>query len=148
LTLELATGAFLHDIGMTVIPDEIVNKDGPLTPQEWVIMRRHPHEGRAIANRTRAFSPLVLDIIEHHQERYDGSGYPDGLRSDEIPEGARIVAIADAFDALTVQKPYWTAYSLFKALTVVRDDMATGFDRLLLRDFIFSLGQILGAPGD
>lgn len=145
--LELATGAFLHDIGMTAIPDEIVNKTGPLTPQEWVVIHRHPHEGRAIAARTRAFSPTVLDIIEYHQERYDGSGYPDGLRGDQIPEGARIVAIADTFDALTVHKPYRTAYSLFKALTIVRDEMATGFDRLLLRDFIFSLGQVLGSSG-
>ena len=145
--LELATGAFLHDIGMTAVPDEIVKKTGALTPQEWVVIRRHPHEGRAIAASTRAFSPTVLEIIEHHQERYDGSGYPDGLRGDQIGEGARIVAIADAFDALTVQKPYRTAYSLFKALTIVRDEMATGFDRLLLRDFIFSLGKVLGSAG-
>ena len=145
--LELATGAFLHDIGMTAIPDEIVNKTGPLTPQEWVVMHRHPHAGRAIAARARAFSPTILDIIEHHKERFDGSGYPDGLHGEQIPEGARIVAIADAFDALTVHKPYRTAYSLFKALTIVRDEMATGFDRLLLRDFISALGRVLGSAG-
>lgn len=144
--LDLGTAAFLHDVGMTAIPEAIVQKPGPLAPPEWVTMRRHPHEGRALAARGGNISWSVQDAIVHHQERFDGSGYPDGLRGEDIPEAARILAIADVFDALTVDKPWRGAYSLFRALKIMRDDLGPGLDPAILRDFILVLGQLLAAP--
>ena len=131
---------------MTAIPEEIVNKPGPLTPHEWVTMRRHPHEGRALAARGGNISWTVQDVIVHHQERYDGTGYPDGLRGEEIPESARVLAVADVFDALTVEKPWRGAHSLFHALKIMRDELGGGLDPAVLRDFIMALGQLLAAP--
>ena len=144
--VDLGTAAFLHDVGMTAIPEEIVQKAGPLTPHEWVAMRRHPHEGRALAARGGNITWSVQNAIVHHQERFDGSGYPDGLRGDQISESARIIAVADVFDALTVHKPWRSAYSLFRALKIMRDELGPGLDPALLRDFILALGQLLAAP--
>ena len=146
--LDLGTAAFLHDIGMTEIPEEIVQKPGPLAPTDWVVIHRHPHRGRALAARGGNVPRTIQDAIVHHQERYDGSGYPDGLRGDQIPESARILAVADVFDALTVDKPWRSAYSLFRALKIMRDELGPGLDPTLLRDFILTLGQLLAAPGD
>ena len=144
--VDLGTAAFLHDIGMTAIPEEIVQKPGPLTPYEWVAVRRHPHEGRAMAARGGNITWSIQDAIVHHQERCDGSGYPDGLQGEQISEPARILAVADVFDALTVDKPWRSANSLFRALKIMRDELGPGLDPAILRDFILTLGQLLTTP--
>ena len=142
---DLATGAFLHDIGKSSVPEKILKKPDSLNPSEWVVIRRHPHTGRALVAETGEFASIVLDCIEHHGERVDGSGYPDGLLGSDIPEAARIVAVADAFDALTVDKPWRPRYGLFEALLVMRDEMAGSFDRRILKVLIQALGDLLVA---
>jgi HD-GYP domain-containing protein (c-di-GMP phosphodiesterase class II) len=101
--LELA--AKLHDVGKLTIPPSILAKPGPLDDEEWAAMRRHPVEGaRLVAPYVP--SPVVHAIIRSHHERWDGAGYPDGLRADQIPLGARIVAVVDAFCAMIEPRPY------------------------------------------
>ena len=102
-TLELA--AKLHDVGKLTIPPSILAKPGPLNDEEWAAMRRHPAEGaRLVAPYVP--SPDVHVIIRSHHERWDGGGYPDGLRAEQIPLGARIVAVVDAFCAMIEPRPY------------------------------------------
>jgi putative two-component system response regulator len=104
----VAYGALLHDIGKIGIPESLLSKPGPLTEDEWNVMRRHPEIGERICQPLRtslAFSP----IIRHHHERFDGAGYPDRLRGDRIPLGARIVTIVDAYEAIVHGRPYQAA---------------------------------------
>ena len=112
-TLQL--GAFLHDIGKLAVPDAILRKPAPLTAEEWEVMRSHSEEGeRVLAPIVRAVARLVpepcsrdlLTIVRSHHERWDGHGYPDGVAGEEIALGARIVAICDAFEAMTEARPY------------------------------------------
>jgi putative two-component system response regulator len=101
----VAYGALLHDVGKIGVPEHLLRKEGPLSDAEWRVMRRHPVIGERICrplNASRGFAP----IIRHHHERFDGRGYPDGLRAEAIPLGARIVAIADAYEAIVHGRPY------------------------------------------
>src|SRR5688572_4869737 len=104
----IAYGALLHDVGKIGVPGHLLRKEGPLSEDEWKLMRRHPEIGERICRpltASRAFAP----IIRHHHERFDGTGYPDRLRADAIPLGARIVAIADAYEAIAHGRPYQPA---------------------------------------
>jgi HD-GYP domain-containing protein (c-di-GMP phosphodiesterase class II) len=104
----VAYGALLHDIGKIGVPEHLLRKEGPLSEEEWTLMRRHPVIGERICqplSASRGFAP----IIRHHHERFDGRGYPDGLRAEAIPLGARIVAIADAYEAIVHGRPYQPA---------------------------------------
>src|SRR5277367_1616970 len=101
----LRRAGVVHDIGKVVVPDAILLKPGPLSDEETAVMRRHPVVGEHICAPLRTFRP-VLPIIRHHHERYDGSGYPDGLRGESIPLTARILQLADVYDALTTDRPY------------------------------------------
>jgi HD-GYP domain-containing protein (c-di-GMP phosphodiesterase class II) len=101
----IAQAGLLHDIGKIAIPESVLHKPGALSEEEWAVMRRHPLIGAQIVAPLEFFAEGVV-ILRHHHERYDGSGYPDGLRGDLIPLGARIVAVADVFDALTSTRPY------------------------------------------
>jgi cyclic di-GMP phosphodiesterase len=106
----VAYGALLHDVGKIGVPEHLLRKEGPLSPEEWVVMRRHPEIGERICeplNASRAFAP----IIRHHHEHFNGKGYPDRLRGDRIPLGARIVAVADAYEAMVHGRPYQPAQS-------------------------------------
>ena len=96
--LALYRGGYLHDIGKVAIPDAILLKPAKLTEEEWVVMQSHPARGAEICGHLRSLSP-VIPLIRHHHERWDGSGYPDGLRGKEIPLLARILQIADIYDA-------------------------------------------------
>jgi HD-GYP domain-containing protein (c-di-GMP phosphodiesterase class II) len=107
----IARGAFLHDIGRMAIPAQILNKPGPLDPSEWQIMREYCLRGYQIVKKI-PFLSEAAEIIYAHQERYDGTGYPRGLRETDIPLGARIVAIANTLDAITSNRPYRAAQSL------------------------------------
>lgn len=102
---ELRLGATLHDIGKIGVPDAVLLKAGPLDETEQEVMRRHASDGASIVSRIADLRPLV-PIVRNHHERWDGSGYPDGLRGDQIPLAARIVSVADTFDAMTTSRPY------------------------------------------
>lgn len=124
--LALHRGGFLHDIGKIAVPDAILHKNGDLTPEEWEIMRSHTVKGEAICRPMKSLQG-VLPIIRYHHERWDGSGYPDGLRGEEIPLVARVLQIADIFDALTTARPYKPAYPPQKALEILREETARGW---------------------
>jgi HD-GYP domain-containing protein (c-di-GMP phosphodiesterase class II) len=132
---DLQRGALLHDIGKIGIPDAILRKPGPLTEEEWEIMRRHPEFGR----RMLAGIPFLeepLKIIYAHQERYDGTGYPQGLAGDAIPLGAKIFAVVDAFDAMTSDRPYRKAQPLEVARQRIVENSGTQFDPAVVEAFM------------
>jgi len=124
--LALYRGGFLHDIGKVAVPDAILFKHGELTPEEWVIMRSHTWKGEEICRPMRSLRP-VLPIIRNHHERWDGSGYPDGLKGEDIPLLARILQLADIFDALTSQRSYKEAYSMDDAIRQLRHEAEVGW---------------------
>lgn len=113
--VDLYCGALLHDVGKIGVPDAVLHKAGPLTVDEQAVMHKHPEIGYRIIGHIGYFSKAA-EIIRSHHEHFDGSGYPRGLREDEIPHGARVFAIADALDALTVKRPYREALSFEEAL--------------------------------
>jgi len=122
----LYRGGYLHDVGKVGIPDSILFKPGKLTAQEWVVMRSHPVRGEEICRHLKSLGP-ILPIIRHHHERWDGSGYPDGLRGQQIPLLARIVQVADIYDALTNPRPYKQAFSSEEAIGVIEEETARGW---------------------
>ncbi len=124
---RLEFGARLHDIGKIIIPDEILNKAGKLTPEEWHLMRQHPVAGAKILEEIthlQGVRPLVL----YHHERWDGNGYPEGLKEREIPLGARILAVVDVFDALTTARPYHPARAPEEVLQFIAMNAGKAFD--------------------
>ena len=128
---SLAYGALLHDVGKIGVPEAILTKPGPLDEDEWDLMRRHPEIGERICAPlapARTFAP----IVRHHHERWDGRGYPDGLRAEAIPIGARIVGLVDAFDALTHDRPYRDGASTAQAIDVLWREADHQFDRELV----------------
>ncbi|WP_241496667.1 HD-GYP domain-containing protein [Aeromonas caviae] len=132
--LELA--APMHDMGKIGIPDHILKKPGPLTEEEWVIMRSHPRIGYEILRRSDApIFRMAAEIALHHHEKWDGSGYPAGETGEGIPEASRIVAIADVFDALSVRRPYKEPWPLDRVLATMRDGAGQHFDPRLLARF-------------
>jgi len=122
-----ALGGFLHDLGKIGIPDNILKKEGPLNEEEYAIIRTHPAQGlRLVANHP--LSGLVSDAILMHHERPDGKGYPQGINANEIPQIAKIVGVADAFDAMTSQRPYRVPMAINNALGIIREGRGTQFD--------------------
>lgn len=124
--LALYRGGFLHDIGKVGIPDSILFKPGKLTAEEWVVMRSHTTRGEEICRHMRSLRP-VLPLIRHHHERWDGSGYPDGLRGEQIPLEARVLQMADIYDALTSPRPYKPAFTPQKALRIITEETEKGW---------------------
>lgn len=130
----LERGSLLHDIGKIGISDTILHKPGPLTEDEWKIMRLHPDIGAKIVEGI-PFLQETIPLIRHHQERWDGTGYPHGLRGEEIPILARMFAIVDAFDALTSNRPYRSKVSMDQALQYIHDQAGVLFDRHIVSVF-------------
>jgi len=124
--LSLYMGGYLHDVGKVGIPDSVLFKPGKLTGEEWEIMRAHPVRGEEICRPLKSLSG-VLPLIRHHHERWDGTGYPDGLRGSEIPLLARVVQVVDIYDALTNPRPYKQAYSSARALEVLQEETDRGW---------------------
>ncbi len=140
--LELA--APMHDTGKIGIPDAILKKPGPLTAEEWVVMRTHSRIGHEILSNSDApLFQLAAEIALRHHERWDGSGYPDGLRGEEIPESARIVALADVFDALSMRRPYKEPWPLPKIIETLKESMDGHLERRLVMLFLDILPDIL-----
>jgi len=126
-TQQLRRGALMHDIGKIGVPDAILNKPGPLSEDEWVQMRRHSSLGVDILEGIMFFQGAI-DIVGASHEQYDGSGYPHGLKGEEIPLGARIFAVVDALDAITSDRPYRKAQSFDVALKEIKSKRGTQFD--------------------
>jgi putative two-component system response regulator len=122
----LERGGYLHDIGKIAVPDSILFKPGPLDEAEWETMRLHTIRGEEICRPLRTLAP-VLPIIRHHHERWDGSGYPDGLAGERIPLAARILQIADIYDALTTARPYKAAFTHAQAMAQLRHEARIGW---------------------
>jgi putative nucleotidyltransferase with HDIG domain len=139
---ELVTGALLHDIGKIRIPDEILHKPGKLLPDEWDEMRKHVTYGEEILRKTPSITPIMLDICAQHHEKIDGSGYPRGLKGDEIPIHTRMAAIADVYDAITANRVYHKGMAPTTALKRLREWSAEGhLDGELACYFIQAVGM-------
>jgi putative two-component system response regulator len=123
---DLRIGCLIHDVGKVAVPDSILLKPAPLAPEEMEIVRQHPVVGESICAPLRSFRG-VLPIIRHHHERMDGSGYPDGLRGEQIPVAVRVMQIADIYDALTTSRPYRVALSSEEALQILHQEAARGW---------------------
>ena len=132
---EVARAAELHDLGKVAIPDEILNKPGPLDETEWGFMRRHTIIGERILLAAPALKP-VARLVRTSHERYDGSGYPDGLVGDEIPLGARIVGVCDAFDAMISERPYRDRLTESEAVAELERCSGHQFDPQVVTAFV------------
>jgi putative two-component system response regulator len=135
LRFALRRGGLIHDIGKLAVPEHILLKPGSLTPEERKIMEQHTVEGERICAPLRSFRN-VLPIIRHHHEKRDGSGYPDGLKGEQIPLTARILQVTDIYDALTTDRPYRKALPVEKALAIQREEVKRGWwDGSILDEF-------------
>jgi putative nucleotidyltransferase with HDIG domain len=140
----LRLGALLHDIGKIGVSDAILRKPTTLTPSEWAEMRKHPEWGAALVDKI-DFLCGARDIIIAHHEHYDGSGYPNGLRGEEIPLGARIFAIADVYDAVTTFRPYREPMAPHAAAALIRAQSGTKFDPRVVVAFERALPEMIRA---
>jgi putative nucleotidyltransferase with HDIG domain len=138
---KLVWGAELHDIGKIGIPDYIMQKPGALTPDERGLIEQHPAIGWEIVRKLNSLQE-VLEIVRHHHERIDGNGYPDGLGGENIPLSARIVAVADVWDALTSDRAYRPAWSREEAIKVMREGRGTQFDERCLDALLSLLNEL------
>lgn len=132
---EVGYGFFLHDIGKVGVPEAVLRKPGPLDESEWAVMREHPTIGAQIVSPIR-FLAGAIEIVQSHHERWDGRGYPTGLRGEGIPLAARVFAIADSFDAMTSDRPYRVAMPIERALEELRQGAGTQFDPTIVRAFL------------
>ena len=139
-THQAGLGGLLHDTGKALVPDAILNKPGPLSPEEFDIVKRHPRDGHAILLQTPDLGPIPLDITLHHHERRDGSGYPDGLAGDAIGELAQMAAIVDVYDALTSERSYHKAIPAAEALRKIYEWSKFHFNPVFAQDFMRCVG--------
>lgn len=154
---HLRRGAILHDVGKMFIPDEILCKKGTLTPQEWEIVRRHPLTGAEMITPLPLLRPSA-DVVLSHHERWDGSGYPHGLRGEEIPLAGRLMALADVYDALVCARVYKPAFGHEEVCEYIRQRSGTHFDPDVVAAFLAradefariaaEFGEHRGTPGD
>jgi putative two-component system response regulator len=137
----LRRGGYLHDLGKIGIPDEVLLKPGKLNGPEWSVMKRHVEIGVEICSPLRSLQP-VLPLIRHHHERFDGSGYPDGLAGEEIPLLARVFQVVDIYDALTVDRCYRPAMTVDEAVAVIKEETHKGFwDQNIVSEFLTMLDE-------
>lgn len=132
---KIAFGAVLHDIGKLGVFETVLNKEEELSDEEWEILKSHPEVGAGIIENMEFLNGTV-ELVMHHHESYDGTGYPSGLKGEEIPIGARIIAVADSFDAMTTDRPYRKALSWREALNRITSHSAIQFDPRVVDNFI------------
>jgi len=135
------SGLIVHDIGKSLINQKILNKPGPLSEEEWVLMRKHPENGLDLLQESGQLNEVMRIVVVGHHEKIDGSGYPRGLKGKAIHQFARIASLADIFDALTTKRSYKLAEPSFPALQIMRDAMADELDQDLFREFVQLLGE-------
>ncbi len=140
----IEAGALLHDTGKIAVPEHILNKPGRLTPAEFEKMKRHAPIGAEILSSI-AFPYPVVPIVRHHHENWDGTGYPDGLKGEAIPLGARILSVVDCFDALTSDRPYRRRMTDSQALAIVRARRGTMYDPVVVDAFVSDYRRIMPA---
>jgi putative nucleotidyltransferase with HDIG domain len=141
----ILTAARLHDIGKIGVPDAVLHKTGPLTAEERAVMETHAARGAELLQRYANFARGVA-VVRHHHERWDGQGYPDRLSGTEIPLGARVVAVADSFDAMTSDRPYRTGMPAQQALDILRAGRGRQWDGAVVDAFLRSIaGQVPAA---
>lgn len=132
----LRWGAFLHDTGKVAIPDNILLKPGKLTPEEWDFIKRHPTIGYEMLHHIPSLPPATLEVVLYHQERWNGSGYPDGLQGQQIPLSARVFAVVDVYDALTSCRPYKRAWTHQEAVDQLQVESGVLLDEMVVRTFL------------
>jgi putative nucleotidyltransferase with HDIG domain len=137
--IDLSYAAYLHDIGKVKVPDSILGKKEPLTDEEWDEMRHHPDYGAEML-REKDFLGGAAEIVRAHHERYDGSGYPRGLKGQNIPIGARIIAVVDTYDAITSARPYQKAQAKEEAIGELKRGAGTQFDPTVVEAFLEIVG--------
>jgi putative two-component system response regulator len=139
--VALRRGGYLHDLGKIAIPDEVLKKGANLTPDDWRIMKQHPIIGETICKPLRSLR-LVLPIIRHHHEHWNGSGYPDALQGEEIPLLARVLQVVDVYDALRTARPYKPARTHLESQEIMRNEAEHGmWDMGLIREFFHMLEE-------
>lgn len=136
---ELGAGFFLHDLGKVGISLDIINKPGKLSDEEMRVMKKHPFQGFAILKKTRQMTDESRIIVLQHHERFDGSGYPQGLRGNEIHVYGRICAIADVYDALTTDRPYRGKLPPVEGLKIMKEQMINHFQKNLFEQFVLMI---------
>jgi len=127
--------SILHDVGKLFVPDAILQKPAKLNDEEWVVMKRHPENGARILGNN-SFYEIAREISSCHHENYDGSGYPKGLKGEEIPISARIAKVADVFDALSSKRPYKDPWPIAKTLALLREETGRLFDPEVIKNFM------------
>jgi HD-GYP domain-containing protein (c-di-GMP phosphodiesterase class II) len=132
---DLAFGAVLHDIGKLVVYERVLNKPGRLSDDEWEDLKRHPSIGASIIENM-DFLIGTVDLVRHHHEAYDGTGYPDGLKGKQIPLGARIISVADSYDAMITNRSYRKALSSAVALDTIKTQAGSQFDPKVVECFV------------
>jgi len=139
----LRYGAILHDIGKIFIKEDMLKKNGKLTPDERSEMMRHPSNGAEMV-RDIPYLAAAIPVIRHHHERWDGTGYPDGLKGEDIPPDARIIAVVDVFDAMTTDRPYHQADTFEMARDYIVSASGAHFDPLVVNAFLklFESGKL------
>lgn len=133
--VDLSYAAYLHDVGKIRVPDEILGKSSALTGSEWGVMKRHAEYGAEML-REKEFLGTADGMVAAHHERFDGKGYPKGLKGEEIPLGARIIAVVDTYDAITSDRPYQTAQAKQEAVRELRDHAGTQLDPRVVDAFL------------
>ncbi len=139
-THQAGLGGLLHDTGKALVPDSVLNKPGPLTPEEFALIKRHPRDGYDILRRSPELGAIPLDIVLHHHERRDGSGYPDHLAGDAISELAQMAAIVDVYDALTSDRSYHKGVAAAEALRKIYEWSKFHFNPVFAQDFMRCVG--------
>lgn len=142
---EVEFGALLHDVGKMAVPNEIINKPGRLTDEEMELMRTHTLEGERMLGRIGGVLADVGEVVRSHHEFFDGGGYPDGLRGEEIPVASRVISCCDAFNAMTTDRPYRGAMSVGEAITELRAHSGTQFDPVVV-DAVIEIVDTWGEP--
>jgi len=144
--MDFGLGALLHDIGKSAVDPAVTSCKGKLTPGQFEEMKKHTIYGHQILTEHGSVGSIPLDVTLHHHEKLDGSGYPDGLKGDEITEFARMVTIADIFDALTTRRTYKDAMNSYPALAFMKNEMGHHLDARLYETFVLMMGHPAGAP--
>jgi HD-GYP domain-containing protein (c-di-GMP phosphodiesterase class II) len=138
--IHLRRGAILHDIGNLGVPEHLLNKPGPLSDTEWPIVREHPRIALQLLS-PMSFLSQAIDIPHYHHERWDGTGYPDGMRGEQIPQTARLFSVVDVYDSMTHPRPYRPAWNPAEAVDYIRHQVGLHFDPAVVRAFLKLLGE-------
>ncbi len=139
-------GALLHDVGKVAIPKRLINKPGPLSEQEWTVVRTHTVEGQRILEKIGGLMSEIGTVVRSSHERYDGNGYPDGLAADRIPVESRIIFACDAFNAMTTDRPYRSALSIEQAIVELEENAGSQFDPRVVEVLVGQVRDRYGIP--